>query len=126
MNFESLRQYLLGRPGASEEFPFGPSAMVFKVRGKMFALIAVQENPLSLNLKCDPEEAQALRDVFDAVQPGYHMNKAHWNTVLLDGSIPTGELQRMIDRSYGLVVRGMKKAERTGLEIRHGKETVYR
>jgi predicted DNA-binding protein (MmcQ/YjbR family) len=79
-----------------------------------------------MNLKCDPDEALALRDIFDAVLPGYHMNKAHWNTVVLDGSIPTGELERMIDRSFGLVVKGLKKTERLALEIRHGSDTIYR
>jgi len=86
MDFESLRKYFLDKPGATEDFPFGPSAMVFKVRSKMFALIAVEETPLRINLKCDPELARHLRAAYDAVQPGYHMNKKHWNTVLIDGS----------------------------------------
>ena len=103
MNFESLRQYLLGKPGASEEFPFGPSAMVFKVRGKMFALIAVQETPMRLNLKCDPELALHLRAAYDAVEPGYHMNKKHWNTITIDGSLPDEEFLTMVDDSYDLV-----------------------
>ena len=109
MNFDSIRQYLLGKPGASEDFPFDPSAMVFKVRGKMFALIAVQDTPLRINLKCDPELALHLRASFDAVQPGYHMNKKHWNTITLDGSLPDEEVLTMIDDSYDLV---SKKRER--------------
>jgi predicted DNA-binding protein (MmcQ/YjbR family) len=117
MNFESLRQYLLGKPGASEEFPFGPSAMVFKVKSKMFALIAVQENPLRLNLKCDSELALHLRAAYDAVEPGYHMNKKHWNTITIDGTIPDEEIQGMIDDSYNLVVKGLPKGDRKSLGV---------
>ncbi len=106
MDFETLRKYLLDKPGATEEFPFGPSTMVFKVRGKMFALIAVHETPLRINLKCDPELALHLRAAFNAVQPGFHMNKKHWNTILIDGSIPDDEIVTMIDDSYALVVKG--------------------
>lgn len=126
MDYDAARAYLLRRPDAYEDFPFGPEARVFKVREKMFALLAVRNGVEQVNLKCDPEEALMLRDVFDAVLPGYHMNKAHWNTVLLDGSIPPGEIERMMDRSYGLVVKSLKKAERQALEIRHGKTALYR
>ena len=84
------------------------------------------EVPVRMNLKCDPEEAMILRDLFGAVVPGYHMNKAHWNTVYLDGSIPRGEIERMIDRSYGLVVGKLTKAERQALEIKYGREVLYR
>lgn len=126
MNYDQARAYLLERPAASEDFPFGPDARVFKIEGKMFALLIERGGQPQVNLKCDPEEALALRDVFDAVLPGYHMNKAHWNTVLLDGSIPRGELERMIDRSYGLVVRSLKRARRQALEIRFGAEALYR
>jgi predicted DNA-binding protein (MmcQ/YjbR family) len=117
MNFESLRQYLLGKPGASEEFPFGPSAMVFKVRGKMFALIAVQETPMRLNLKCDPELALHLRAMYEAVKPGYHMNKKHWNTVTIDGTLPDEEIITMINDSYDLVVKGLPQGERKSLGV---------
>lgn len=126
MDYDAARIYLLSRPDAEEDFPFGPDARVFRVRQKMFALLGVRNGVEQVNLKCDPEEALMLRDVFDAVQPGYHMNKAHWNTVLLDGSIPRGELERMMDRSYGLVVKSLKKADRQALEIRHGKDALYR
>lgn len=105
MNFETIRKYLLGKPEAAEEFPFGPSAMVFKVSGKMFALIAVHEMPLRINLKCDPELALHLRAAYSAVQPGYHMNKKHWNTITLDGSLPDEEILTMIDDSYDLVAK---------------------
>lgn len=126
MNCTSARTYLLGRPDAWEDFPFGPDARVFKIKQKMFALLMVWKGNPALNLKCDPEEALMLRDLFDAVVPGYHMNKAHWNTVFLDGSLPNGEIERMIDRSYGLVVKSLKKAERQSLEIKHGPERLYR
>lgn len=110
MNHEQVKAYLLARPEAEEDYPFGPDVSVFKIRGKMFATLGFETGVARINLKCDPEEAIALRDIFDAVQPGYHMNKAHWNTVILDGSIPKGETERMIDRSYGLVVKKLKKA----------------
>ena len=109
MDFETLRKYLLDKPGATEEFPFGPSAMVFKVKGKMFALIAVEKTPLRINLKCDPELALHLRAAYSAVQPGYHMNKKHWNTIIIDGSLPDEEIVTMIDDSYDLVVKGLGK-----------------
>lgn len=126
MNFESARKYLGERPDAWEDFPFGGDVYVFKVRNRMFATLSVHAGVAQMNLKCDPEEAMILRDVFDAVVPGYHMNKAHWNTVHLDGSIPRGELERMIDRSYALVVGGLAKADRRALEIKYGVEAIYR
>jgi predicted DNA-binding protein (MmcQ/YjbR family) len=125
MNYTAVRRYVLRKPEAYEDFPFGPGAAVFKVSDKMFALLARRDGVARVNLKCDPEEAIVLRDLFDAVIPGYHMNKAHWNTVILDGSVPRGEIQRMIDCSYALVVRSLRKPERTALEIRHGTETLY-
>jgi predicted DNA-binding protein (MmcQ/YjbR family) len=103
VDLESLRAYLLAKEGSVEEQPFGPDALVFKVKDKMFALIAWREDPLSITLKCDPEEAQVLRRMYAAVQPGYHMNKRHWNTVTLDGSVPADEVHYMIDSSYALV-----------------------
>ena len=126
MDDKQARTYLRSKPESVEDFPFGPDVYVYKVRGKMFATLGFTDNVGRMNLKCDPEEAMALRDIFESVVPGYHMNKAHWNTVILDGSIPNGELERMIDRSFGLVVKGLKKSERQSLEIRYGSETVYR
>jgi predicted DNA-binding protein (MmcQ/YjbR family) len=125
MNFDAARAYLLKRPAASEDFPFGPDVYVYKVEAKMFATL-VDGDLARMNLKCDPDEAMFLRDTFAAVRPGYHMNKTHWNTVMLDGSIPRGEVERMIDRSYGLVVKRLRRAERTALEIRFGKAAIYR
>ena len=120
-----LRRYLLNKPEAEESFPFGPEAAVFKIQGKMFALLLERDGVASVNLKCDPEQAIGLRDLFTAVTPGYHMNKRHWNTVRDDGSIPVGELQRMIDHSYALVVKGLNRTQRLGLEARQGQAVLY-
>ncbi len=109
---EPLRAYLLTKAGTTEERPFGPDALVFKVTGKMFALVAWEADPLTISLKCDPTLAQFLRDTYPAVQPGYHLNKRHWNTVTLDGRIPPDEIEEMIDNSYALVVKGLTKAQR--------------
>ena len=110
--------------GATEDFPFDEDTLVFKVMGKMFALVGLEKwemgNP-AINLKCDPEEARVLRDIFKAVIPGYHMNKEHWNTVILNNSIAGEEIERMIDVSYGLVIRNLKKSDRLALELRYGK-----
>lgn len=121
----NLKSCLLSKPEACEDFPFGPATAVYKVGGKIFALVFSSQGLTRINLKCDPVEAMELRTVFHCVQPGYHMNKRHWNTVMLDGSLPVGELQRMIDNSYTLVVKGLNKPLRTALELRHGKEALY-
>ena len=109
MNLEDLRAYCLTEPNAAEDTPFGDDALVFKVGGKMFALAALEEVPPRVNFKCDPDLALELRDRYAEVQPGYHMNKKHWNTVELNGAIPDGELRRMIDHSYELVVARLPK-----------------
>ena len=110
MNFSTLRKYLAAKPGAVEDFPFDPVILVFKVGGKMFALVATDEDPPRINLKCDPLKAEILREYYPAVLPGYHMNKRHWNTVVLDGSIPDEELVAMIDESHDLVVQNLPRA----------------
>lgn len=98
-----------------------------KIRNKMFATYIVKPDGVAhMNLKCDPAEALMLRDVFESVIPGYHMNKKHWNTVILDGSVPRAEIERMIDRSYGLVVKKLSKSDRQYLERVHGKVALYR
>lgn len=112
------RDYLMALPETLESFPFGPDAAVFKIRGKMFALLFVRAGQAQVNLKCDPHEALMLRDIFPAVQPGYHMNKKHWNTVLLDGSVPKGELQRLIEASRGLVIKGLPRRDRDALLLK--------
>ncbi|MCA6064469.1 MmcQ/YjbR family DNA-binding protein [Thalassolituus marinus] len=120
MTFDALRDYLLSKPEALEDFPFGPEAYVFKVQGKMFALLYQKDGNARVNLKCEPRQAQELRDVFSSVLPGYHMNKTHWNTVVLGGDVPSGELQRMVDHSYAQVVKGLTRAQRNFLETRYG------
>ena len=112
---DELRAYLLAQKGAVEETPFGPDTLVFKVGGKMFALISWTSSPLTINLKCDPDEALFLREHFAAVNPGYHMNKRHWNTLTLDGSLPEADLRYMIDQSYRLVIKGLPGSLRESL-----------
>ena len=115
MTFRELHDYCISKPGAQETFPFGEEALVFKVAGKMFALTNVERLPLSVSLKCDPDRAVELRERYAAVQPGYHLNKAHWNTVELDGSIPDADVRSWIDDSYELVVRGLPRGDRDAL-----------
>lgn len=116
MDFSALRSCLASRLGAVEDFPFDTSTLVFKVGGRMFALVFTGEDPLRMNLKCDPPKAEILREIYPAVLPGYHMNKRHWNTVVLDGSIPEADLRAMIDESYALVVRGLPRSRRPGTD----------
>ena len=115
MNIESFRTYCLIKKGVTEEFPFDAETLVLKVMGKMFALANVNDFA-SINLKCDPENAVELREKYAAVQPGYHMSKKHWNTVLIDGSIPDKLLRQWIDESYQLVVSGLTKTQKIALE----------
>lgn len=115
MKLDTVKAYLLAKSGATEEKPFGPDALVFKVMGKMFALVAWEADPLCINLKCDPDLALTLRSQYPAVLPGYHMNKKHWNTLVLDGTIPQDEVQAMMAHSYQLVVRSLKKADQEQL-----------
>ena len=112
MNPESFRSYCLAKAAATEGTPFGPDNIVFKVQGKMFALLALDDVPPRVNLKCDPDLALELRDRYEQVEPGYHMNKKHWNTVVLDGVVPEREVRKMIDDSYELVVQSLPKAKR--------------
>lgn len=135
MNLNDVRAYLLSKPEAQEDFPFGPDAMVFKVKGKMFALLIEGNEKASdkrprLNLKCDPLEAIQLRDIFDDVIAGYHMNKKHWNTLYLaddetSSDIPDAEAEQQIDNSFSLVVQGMTKAQRRSLEVLYSGKQLY-
>ena len=115
MNVETLREYCLSKKGATEGFPFGESTLVFKVLDKIFLLVALHASPLQFNAKSDPGKAIELRDQYDAVKPGYHMNKKHWNTVIIDGSVPQKLLKEMIDDSYALIVQSLPKKEREKL-----------
>ena len=116
MNLKELQSYLLAKKGTTEEMPFGPDNWVYKVVGKMFALVPIDADPPTISLKCEPGQALLLRDVYPAVRPGYHMNKTHWNTVTLDGTIPEPEIWGMIDDSYDLVVAGLSRAQRAALD----------
>jgi len=111
MDRAAVLGWCLEMPGAREEFPFGPEPSVVKVGSKMFALIS-GSRPVSLSLKCDPDIAQMLRQEFAVVKPGYHLNKRHWNTVVLDGTVPEKDVRWMIEHSYSLVVKSLPKRER--------------
>lgn len=115
MDFISAQKYLLSKPKAKENFPFGPEVAVYKVCHKMFATLTVENGMPRINLKCDPDEALALRDRYPAIHPGHHMNKKHWNTIHLDGSIPSPEIEKMIDHSYDIVVNNLPTEERLRL-----------
>ena len=115
MNIEEFRDFCIAKPGVTEELPFGPDTLVFKVMGKMFALSGIDDFN-SFNAKCDPERAVELRSEYSGVQPGYHMNKQHWNTVLVDGSVPEKLLYQLIDHSYELIVASLPKKDREALK----------
>jgi len=114
MNLEQFREYCLRKPCAIESTPFGPDVLVFKVSAKMFALAVLDEVPTRVNLKCDPDLALELRDRYEQVTPGYHMNKKHWNTVEIESGIPDAELRKMIDHSYDLVAKTLPKLKAKG------------
>ena len=127
MDLAQFREYCLSKPFATEGMPFGPDVLVFKVRGKMFALAALDEVPTTVNLKCDPDLALELRDRYRQVTPGYHMNKKHWNTVEIESGIPDIELRRMIDHSYKLVIEGLPKSKaKIGARSRRSSTAVRR
>jgi predicted DNA-binding protein (MmcQ/YjbR family) len=109
MDVESIREYCLAKQDVEEGFPFGETTLVFKVSGAIFLLIGLDNPVLQFNVKCDPEQAIEWREQYDAVQPGYHMNKRHWNTVVVNGTIPARVLRQMIDDSYKLVVQKLPK-----------------
>jgi predicted DNA-binding protein (MmcQ/YjbR family) len=115
MNPAELRNHCLSLPGAEETFPFGPRTSVFKVGGKMFALSQLGADSLRVSLKCEPELAQALRQAHAAVIPGYHLNKRHWNTVIIDGSLSDETIRDMIEDSYDLVVSKLPTDQRRAL-----------
>lgn len=112
MDVDTLRAYCLEKPGTAADSPFGDSVLALRVGKKIFALVTLDETPPRVNLKCDPFLAMELRERFRSVTPGYHMNKAHWNTVTLDGDVPDTELRAMVDHSYMLVLGGLPKSRR--------------
>ena len=114
MDIDVIREYCLKKEGKiTEGMPFGEDVLVFKVEGRIFLLMRLMQRPLTINLKCDPERALELRERYESVLPGYHMNKKLWNTVILDGKIPAKEVYGMIDHSYDEVSKGIRKAKRT-------------
>jgi predicted DNA-binding protein (MmcQ/YjbR family) len=115
MDATELRRWCLQHAGAIEDFPFGPEHSVFKVAGKMFALSALDRAPLEVSVKCEPELAVALRSSHPAIRPGYHLNKRHWNTVRIDGSLPGRLVRDMVEDSYDLVVESLPKRIRDDL-----------
>ncbi|CAL9574390.1 MmcQ/YjbR family DNA-binding protein [Streptomyces sp. enrichment culture] len=117
MTPEELRAFCLSFNAAVEDFPFGPEFSVFKVLGKMFALTTLDARPLTVNLKCDPEDAVRLRGEYEGlIVPGWHMNKRHWNTVTVDGALPDRLVRELIEDSYDLVVAGLPRAQRLRLD----------
>ncbi len=116
MNIETYREYCISKQAVTEEFPFDSETLVFKVAGKMFALTDVEIFE-SINLKCDPEEALVLREKYPEIIPGWHMNKKHWNTVSVTGSLPDQMLNKLIDNSYSLVIKGLPSRVRKELNL---------
>lgn len=115
MKTEELRKHCLSLAGAEETFPFGPETSVFKVGGKIFALSRLDATPLRVSLKCEPGLAEQLRKAHDAVRPGYHLNKRHWNTVTIDGSLRHETIRDMVEDSYDLIVSKLPRARRRAL-----------
>lgn len=137
MDYQAAEQYCQEKPATEQCYPFGPEVSVFKVKNKMFALLSrAGESGKELgkqyagcafiNLKCDPSESAMLCDIFTEVLPGYHMSKKHWVSVVLVPEMPTKEIERLIDRSYALIVKGLKKADRLHLELNYPAEQLYR
>lgn len=112
MDLEYIRTFCLDKILVTESFPFGDTALVFKVAGKIFLILSIDAWPLQFNVKCDPEKATLLREQYSSVIPAFHMNKKHWNTVVLDGQVPVKEIREMINESYGLVVKSLPLQER--------------
>jgi len=112
MHIEEFRNYCLSKPGVTESFPFDEVTLVFKVMSKVFAITSLNNEQFTVNLKCDPERALDLRETYPEIQPGYHMNKKHWNTIDFEGSLEEKLLIELIDHSYDLVVQKLKKAEK--------------
>jgi predicted DNA-binding protein (MmcQ/YjbR family) len=111
MNIEELREYCISIKGVQEDLPFGPDTLVFKVMGKLFLLTGLDSHPIQFNVKCDPEKAIQLREQYSSILPGYHMNKKHWNTIIVDGSVSDELLKEWIKDSYDLVLSGLSKIQ---------------
>ena len=111
MNIESLREYCISKKAVTEDFPFGETTLVFRVKNKIFLLVSLDSNPLQFNAKSKPDKAIELREEYSYIIPGYHMNKKHWNTVILDGSLSTKLIKELIDDSYNLIVQSLSAKE---------------
>ncbi len=116
MDIEQLRDYCLLKQGVEETLPFGPDTLVYKAAGKMFLLAGLNDETLRFNVKCDPDKAIELREQFPCVLPGYHMNKKHWNTIVVDGSVSAKQLKEWIDNSYSLIIDSLPKKLRDELK----------
>ncbi|MCW3123808.1 MAG: MmcQ-like protein [Flavipsychrobacter sp.] len=112
MNVDDILTYCLAKPDVEEGFPFGEETLVFKVKGKIFLLLGLESEPLQFNAKCDPERAIELREEYSCIIPGYHMNKKHWNSVIIDNTLTGKQLKELIDHSYDLVCNGKKKSKK--------------
>ncbi len=116
MNIEFFRDYCISKKGVTEEFPFGEDTLVFKVMGKMFAATNITKEVFRVNLKCDPERSIQLREEYEDIIPGFHMNKKHWNTIYLERDLPSKLKTELIDHSYDLVVASLRKADKESLK----------
>ncbi len=116
MNIESFTDYCLAKKGVTESFPFGGDTLVFKVMDKIFALTGIDEAPCKVNLKCDPEWTLTLREEYEDIQPGYHMNKKHWNTVNIEGALSDAFVMKLIDQSYDLVISSLTAKDKAILK----------
>jgi predicted DNA-binding protein (MmcQ/YjbR family) len=117
-SYNELKDYILSKPESTIDFPFGADVSVFKVKGKMFALIGERNDLMMLNLKCDPDESAAIRDIYPSITEGYHMNKKHWISVYFDKTVPSNEVKRLIDNSYMLVVSKLTKRDQTSILLK--------
>ena len=115
MDRDQVRAACAAKPGAAETYPFGSDTAVYKVAGKMFALVPWSADPARISLKCDPDWSEVLRKAYAAVEPGYHLNKKHWNTIVLDGTVPDDEIGELIEHSYTLVVDALPARARAAL-----------
>jgi predicted DNA-binding protein (MmcQ/YjbR family) len=122
MDIESLRQYCLSKKGVLEDFPFGETTLVFKVGGKIFLLTNLFQTPLQFNAKADPEKIPDLRERYDSIRPGYHMNKQHWNTITIDGGLSEKMIRELIDESYRLVFASLSQKMQNALLKNMGKK----
>lgn len=116
MNIEELREYCLSLKNVEEAMPFGPDTLIFKVGGKIFLIVGLDDSPLQFNVKCNPEKAIELREQYDCVIPGYHMNKKHWNTIIINGTASEKLVRQWISDSYKLVIAGLSKSEQKRLK----------